>query len=364
MKARRVTKCLTIFLVLAIALLAMPFFVTPQSALAEDFSAETRQDEYFSLSMTAKSRQNTPLPLVTQQDAEGKVTYLCFQWRDLQYLQFHISAAATAPKYGSYHFVVTHKQSETLSALLDAKEESLYDGTLDDSALGKNRILDLFYNIDSVVAEELNPTTFAGKDYGLYRFDFVYSREVEGEFKDVSLGDSIYVAILPDRNIKEIMQNNSIQIVHSVSSSNRLINVFHLSFSNPDALRYVNPDLITWVAYGKGSDNIEYCLTEEMKMLDVELANCAPIYENFSIHGTNFLLDTREIEGTWQAYAIVKDYDGEEFRLPTTEELSTIKVPPKNYVWLILLIVGIVLFVLFLIAILVLMLMKKREKIW
>ena len=106
-------------------------------------------------------------------------------------------------------------------------------------------------------------------------------------------------------------------------------------------------------------------MTEEMKALDLDLSNCSVIWENYpNMNGTNFVLDTKEIEGTWRAYAIVKDYDGEEFRIPQTEELSTIKVPPKNNVWLILMIVGIVLLILFLVAILILYIMRKREKVW
>lgn len=358
MKVRKFGKILTIFLCFAFIVLAMPFSFSAQPTFAENFTSETRSDENFTMKMTSTSRQNTSLPKITKKDTQDKNTYLCFQWRDLKRLDFHITADNHSLKEGQYYFKVTHMQTETLLPVFNNQEKTIYQGEIGDFV-----VLDLYYNIDSVLEEDPAPKNFAGHDYGLYKFDFIYSRQVSGEFKDVSLG-AIFVAVLPDRDIAERLQAENVRIMYSVSSSNELINVINLSLSG-DALKYVRPDLITWVAYGTSTDNVNYCLTQEMKDLDIELANYVVVWENYqNIHGTKFVLDTKEIEGIWQAYCIVKDYDGQEFTIPVTEGLSTIKILPKNWFWLIILILGIVLVLLLVLALAIVFVMKKREKVY
>lgn len=366
MSSRTKINFFMILCVFALILSATSFFSMPSTTYAETFLGESRTDDpispNFTMTMTATSRQNTSLPRTEKMDETGTINYLCFQWRDLYRLNFRINATPNPELvFGNYTFKVTHFGDDKLVPLLDNDPEILYQGEVGDFSR-----LDFYYFVDEIINEDSTGTNSAGHGFGLYKFDFVYNRLVSGQFEEFSLGESIYVAVLPDTNIEELISNQNLGIVYSVSSSNHMVNVFNLSLSR-DVLKYVKPDRITWIAYGTGTDHVNYCLTQKMKDLDVKRAGDIVIWEKYdekNMHGTSFLLSTNEIEGIWAADCIIKNAEGDVILNLKINNLSTIKVPPKNYVWLILLIICILILLIFIIAMIFIWRMKKKEKVW
>ncbi len=361
----KLCKFKNIFVLMAcfvLLLLAALPLTPPGIAFAEESAEVTRTDANFSMTMTAINRQNDDLAYRVQTDESGKISYFCFDWRQLERLDFHFTANSSNMSGGEYKFLVTYAADDKLQSHLNGTTEKLYEGLVGDFT-----ILDLYYNIDKSTSNSSIPRNFNGHDFGLYKFDFVYSQMVNGEFKDIALGDSIYVAVFPDTNIKEIVQDHSdMEILYYVSSSNGLMNVFNLSLSDENALRYVRPDRITWVAYGTGLDKVDYVLTNQMKNLDSSLTHNVVLWQSYyKQNGTSFVLDSKEIEGIWTAYCIIKDYDNQEILRVSTTGLSTIKEEQKSSLWLILLLVGISLFVLLVIALVIMFVMKRKEqKVW
>lgn len=382
MKKIKIGKFLTFFCVLAALFVAIPHFLQTKNVSAENFFCETIQDsalsseteqeyfygetisdENFSVTMSATSRKKTLLIRDEQMDKTDTITFLCFKWRDLLRLNFQF-IANTNPnmQFGEYEFRVVHVGKDDLQPILNNFHETLYQGVVGDF---KNT--DFRYFIDTTFDEEDTDNNAAGHGFGLYKFDFLYEywNSAAECFEQINLGKSFYVAVLPDTNVKELIGDAELSIVHSVESSNHMLNVYNLGLSR-DVLKYVRPDLVVWLAYGKSIDNEEYCLTEEMQSFDESLINRFVIWDEYpqSIYGPTFKLETKDIEGYWTAQCIIRDTGGDVILTLEANNLSTVKVAPKSYVWLILLILGILLLLLLIVALVITYIMKKREKVW
>ena len=353
MKLGKVGKFLAVFCLVAIVFLAIPVFSQTEFASAEDFYGETIQDQNdnFSVTMSALSRQRTLLARDEQMDETETVTYLCFKWRDLLRLNFHFIATPNPEtRFGNCEFRVVHVAKDTLTPILNNTHETLYKGLIDDF---KN--MEFRYFIDTTFEEANTTTNSAGHGFGLYKFDFVYEywNSAGEKFEPISLGKSFYVAVLLDTNVEELVKNTELSIV------------FNLALSK-DVLKYVRPDLVVWVAYGTSTENVNCCLTEEMKKFDEKLIGDFVVYDEYpqSIYGPTFKLQTKDIEGIWSAKCIIRNTGGDVILSLQTSNLSTVKVPPKDYVWLILLILGILLLILLIISFIIIRRMKKSEKVW
>lgn len=329
------------------------------------FTTETRSDNSFIMEMKAVARANNSLQR-NEQTVTNKlgqeITYLVFSWRELSQLTFHFQLNRSEEiSYNSMLFQVSHIRSETLSPVIDSGTlDTLYTNNLE----GFSR-MNFIYNIDSVVNTQMNETSSSGHDFGLYKFDFSYTSTIKG-IESSKVLNSIYVAVIPD-DIDKITSNQEIHILYSVSSANELINKFECTLSN-DSFKYVNPDRITWIAYGTDIENSKYCLSKKMIEEDSYYVNYIPFWQVYptSDHGTSFVLDTNGVEGVWTVECIIRNTDGtEKFQVrPILEGLSTIRTPHPSYLWLILLIVGLSIILLVVIALLITLRMKKSEKVW
>ncbi len=370
---KKICSCFALVLVLA-----LPFFTRAENAFADEavaspFTDEVRSDEFFTMKMTATSRTNSSMQRVEEkilhEVAEGEekeITYLCFQWRELSRLNFQFTFRKTEGiTFGRYNFQVTHMGSEDLNTPFGTNDpEVLNSGDI--AELAKNvssSKFDFYYYIDSTAQISTN-TVANGYGFGLYKFDFQYQRfvgteEVETTF---NLGE-IYVAVIPD-DIDQISPNTPVEITQTRTTGNGLITVYELRLSG-DAFTYVNPARITWLVYGADTANRKYVLTKDMLDADVEYANYYVLWDTpCEDNGADFLLDTNKVEGVWNVECTIKNSDGTVKITRILEGLSTIKVEPKSYLWLILLIVGLFILLLIIIAFIISWRMKKSEKVW
>lgn len=336
---------------------------TNQTYAEEVFTRVTVSDNNFTMKMTADSRKNISLPkqIQTVESETGNVSYYCFKWRDLENLQFNFSAdlSSETTTFSSYQFLVTNLQTDDLTSSFGVSEPTvLYEGSIYSNKFSEFTI---YYYIDSDSQISESATTKKGNDFGLYKFDFNYTSTEDEVTRKVSIGE-IYVAILPD-DVDEIEPSN-LKILYSVSSSNKLMNIFKLYLSN-DSYKYVNPKYIQWNVVGIDKTNTEYVLSEKIK-------NDTPAYANYhyiwsaqspvETFGTNFIFDSNDIEGTWTVFCTITNEDGVEKLKLTQNDLSTIKYQKPSYIWLIIVII-VVVFVLIAIITLII-LKKKRDKIW
>ncbi len=353
----------------------MPFFSTNKtmacsqiSANETVFSSLTREDESFFLTMSATSRSNSDVfyQIQTKKNSlENDVTYVCFNWSDLQRLDFKINSHFIENAvYDTYAFNMTYVRSEYLEnapSFGNSKTEELSKDSLAQNPFTR---LDLHFYEDSDMDIQLDNYSFLGHDFGLYKFDFTYSYSLNDEISSRSLGE-IIVAILPD-DIDKISAGEVPTIVYSRSSSNALLNVFNCSLSLP-VFKYVNPDHIQWIAYGTDIYNTRYCLTQQLvEDESMDFANYLPMWQSYDNTGLSFVLDTNEIEGTWNVRCIVRNSDGTEKYLQpiVVEGLSTVKIQPPDRTWLILLVVFVCVAVLVVVSLLFTYIMKKHEKVW
>ncbi len=364
-KAKLSSKIL-IALLLALTFLSLGIFSLQKThtANAVDFTEVTTQNNNFSMSMSANARQSVILPLdlrPTENIVGEQIDFYCFQWRDIESLRFRFrgNIASSTTNFLRYRFVLTYLETEDLtSSLGTTNPETLYQGNI---SLNSFSQFDFYYYIDSdaSIAETANRCT--GHDFGLYKFDFIYTYLEDDIEIEVSIGD-IYVAILPD-DIDSISATNT-RLMYTVSSSNRLMNIFNIYLSD-STYRYVNPKYLQWEAEGYDTMNVNYVLTEAMRDSDIDYANCRtlwPALPDERITGTNFVFDSNEIEGTWTVRCVIKNSDGSEKQTLTLQNLSTIKYERPSYVWLILLILCLILLLAGIILLIIFA--KKRDKIW
>lgn len=288
-------------------------------------------------------------------------TYYTFKWRDISYLTFSFSADIdnSSNQYTAYEFKLTYIETEDMATPFGTgKETTLTNGNISENSFNS---FSFDYHIDSNADIYESTTRCKGNDFGLYKFDFTYTFS-SGETKDItrSLG-AFYVAIQPD-DIDTATHEN-MQILYSVSSSNKLMNVYNLYLSTDD-YKYVNPKYIEWVVIGMDKAKTNYVYSEKMRNDNISYANYKAIWPTSQSepYGTSFLFDSNDIEGEWTAICIIKDSQGNEKARFTADGLSTIKKEEKSYIWLILIIVVSVLLLGGIIALIVFYL--KRDKIW
>lgn len=329
------------------------------------FTEETVADECFSMAISVNPRRkNFSLEKVvkTIEDTAGEnLSYYCFNWRDVDYLKFKINSKNLSEKrVVGLKLVVTNLQSTYLESSVGVNESTiLYETVV------KNNIFapfEFYYYIDSEseITEGVNRSK--GNDFGLYKFDCIYTylEEDSSNPTQVSLGD-ICVAIIPDKI--DTIDASRTKILYDIKSSNKLMNVFKLYLSN-DAYKYVNPKHLQWVVVGTDKENVNYILTKKQKEDDLDkYGNYRYIWDSLeSTSGQTFVFDSNDVEGTWTVYLQIINDDDEIIKTLTASDLSTIKVTKSSDIWwIIILIVSI--FVLAGIVTLIIV-KKKKDKVW
>ena len=361
----------SVFLAIFLLLAGTLFFCSlgAQSASAETFSGQSVSDDNFTVMMRANGRRNALQRDERTYNVHGKdITYYCFRWRDLESLSFFFSSRIQNKKvqFSSYSFDVAFLQTDNLSLSFGTEEEekqNLFTGNIANNTFSQPNF---YYYVDSNRTDNPTSSRANGKDFGLYRFTFSYTLFDESTMQAPSTIalEPLYVSVMPD-DINSIPSTQDIKIVYSISSSKKLLNAFNFSLSN-DSFRYVKPELIEWQVTGIGKDKRYYCLNKKMKEENMIYANYTALWDSTeSVNGTSFLFDSNDVEGTWDVVCIIRNPDGvtEKMRL-TLSDLSTIKAPSPSYLWLILLIIGILIVLAVVISLIVVIKHKKHEKVW
>lgn len=347
-------------------------FTQTETANADIFMDYTVKDENFSMKMTANSRKSISLPLdkrTVQNTAGQTIEYYCFKWRDISNLKFTFTGISTSQTktMKSYKFLLTNIQTDDLTtqvsqSIVGSKFSTLCQGDIANNSFSK---FDFNFYIDKNVDITETATRCKGNDFGLYKFDFIYTYEEDQQIISRNIGNAgsgdIFVAILPD-DIDSIEQDGT-KILYAVSSSNKLMNIFNLYLST-DTYKYVNPKYLEWVVTGTDKNNVNYVYSQQMKDENINYANHKAIWTSppSSANGTSFIFDSNDIEGVWTANCTIKNSDGTNKSVLAVQNLSTIKIQEKSYLWLIFLIIAIVVIVVVTITLIVLY--KKKEKIW
>lgn len=347
------------------------FSLTPKSnfAKADFFSSQTISDTNFSMELNASARNiSTSLALDKRQisttvgDETFEYEYFCFKWRELAHLRFRFNSTIFDSPYSfkSYQFVLTYVESENLQSSFGNGTEKI----LSESALIENSFspFDFYYYIDRDAQINEGKERSKGYGFGLYKFDFKYSYLGDEEQEITRSIGAFYIAVLPD-DIDSATHGENMQILYSVSSSNRLLNVYNLYLSRDD-YKYVNPKYVQWLVVGADLQKTNYVYSEKIRNNSIQYANYKAIWQTPPNEpcGNSFVLDTNNIEGTWTAYCIIKDSQGNEKARFSVDNLSTIKKAEPSYVWLIILIVLSVLVIAGIVGLTVFYL--KKQKVW
>lgn len=338
-------------------------FQTNADNLSDGIFIEKKVDNgKFAMTLTANARKQVSLPLREQNTTTTvgeEINYLCFNWRDLEHFKFSFSSSINtlSTNFKSFKFLLTNLQTDDLTTSIGVKEpEILFQSNIINNKFDP---FDFYYYVDKNIDINESATRSKGNDFGIYKFDFVYTYMEEENEISVSIGD-LYIAVLPD-DIDSIPQQE-IKIMYAISSSNKLMNVFNLYLSN-DSFKYVNPKFLKWVVVGIDQMNVNYVLTQKMKDENLNYANHKVVWQTIqNTNGTSFIFDSNDIEGTWTAYCIINNSNGTEKMTLSVNNLSTIKIEKPSYVWLILLIVSLVLVLGGIIGLIVFR--KKRDKVW
>ncbi len=331
---------------------------------ANNFAQHSVDDGKFSMTMSATPRKSSPLPedirYITNY-VDEEITYYCFKWSDLESLKFRFNSNIQNSQntYTGYKFLLNFYQTDDLKTSLGTKEPiTLHSGDITNNNFTQ---FDFFYYIDKNSEIKETSTSRKGNDFGIYKFDFVYTYFDENNEISVSIGD-IYLAILPD-DIDTINSSN-LKLLYSVSSSDKLMNIFNIYFSNDD-YKYVNPKYLQWNVIGVDQHNRNYVLTEKIKNDNPNFSNYETVWTSIEpekLLGTNFIFNSNDIEGKWTVSCSIKKSDGTQKQLLQIKDLSTIKKAKPSYVWLILVIVFSVLLIFGIIALIIFN--KKKEKVW
>ena len=344
------TKHLLSFLVvLPILILSFGFCfsVAPKVSSADDSSATTISpvtDGVFTFSATPYSRESTVLPCtkktVTNNIGET-VEYNVFSWREISHMTFNFSAdlRGSPNTYVNSTFVVGNVQTENL-ATDDGQMEyvTLFSNKISNNAFSVPNFHFYFDNDSSITETAIRKI---GNDFGLYKFEFSYTLVEDGVGHPISIG-AMYVAILPD-DIDEVVSSiplSTLGLTYSVSSSNKLMNIYKLTLSMEDEFKYVNPSRLVWTVVGKNRNNIDYVLTPEMKESSIDYSGYHVIWESqmpTEPEGVSFVFDSNNIEGTWIVTCTIYDSEDNVKATVHSESLSTLKAPRKSYLWLIIL---------------------------
>lgn len=370
-----------VMLVLGFSILQPTELVHAADGVQTPFVSAVSKDENFSLTMTATDR-TSPNKVFTERkqmvypNAGEQAEFYLFQWRDLGLLTFNFlhlqNPESPQLVFLNFNFTVTFLQSEDLNLPItggDTVFENLYSGPI-------GLFSPFYYYIDSVGLDRDNPTSTNGHDFGLYKFEFSYELFDPSLMPDPSATPPprslapIYVAVIPD-DIMEVLGEEA-KILYSVSSSNDLLNMFHLYISN-GKFKYINPAHLIWRVEGIDKNNNLYCRDEAMKSTDDRYTDFKTVKPSFDdYHGTSFDFDSNGIEGEWEISLILryKNPNGDdpeyiEIVLDTVSGLSTFKVKkPFPWWWLLLVLLLIV------IAVLIVMIIankkhkKDEAKVW
>lgn len=389
MRARGMQICLVVFLVVFLPAIFFTFAIAPkiqyanaeESISTEEPLTETPTEEpldeeptenlteiadltdrngFFTVRSSPVGR--TTLPSYTLQtvttDSGEEITYYCFKWRDISSITFSFSSNISNSRYifTNYEFIVTSIQDENLETPIgQGNTQRLLSNVITNN---RPTFPNVYYYFDSETNTSDSSTRFSGNDFGLYKFDFNYTyteNTTNSTSHTISIGE-IYIAIVPD-DIDPISASQT-SLTYTVSSSNRLMNIYNLSFSNKDTFKYVNPKYIQWTVLGNDKDNVSYVLTKEYR--DEFYPTYSYIWSALPDdmqEGDSFILDTNDIEGEWTVYCTIYNSDGSVKAILSTAILSTIKHQEKSNIWWILLIILIII----LIAITISLIINRRK---
>lgn len=331
-------------------------FVPQKSASAEVFNTVQIGDDNFSMSLGVNSRNNSALPLktMTVETDAGTINYYVFEWKDLEDLQFRFQSDIenSTKTFTQYEFLVSHRAHENDEQTV----ETLYHGNIANNNFSS---FEFYYYIDSNFNITESATRCKGNDFGYYKFDFNYTYTEDNEAHTISIGE-FYIAVLP-QDVNSVPETN-VKLLYTVTSSNKLMNVFNIYLSN-DSYKYVDPANLQWNVVGTDKMNFNYVLSKVIQEKNLsEYANYRVLYENLKDPiGTNFIFDSNDIEGTWTAILTIKSDNGND-KVLQVSGLSTIKQQQTSYLWLIFLIIGIIILIASIILLIVLR--KKRDKVW
>lgn len=361
--------CLMTFAVLFAGLCFFSLPTAKSTASADFFSSQKTSDSNFSMELFATGRKiSSVLPLdkrhieTTVGDETFSYDYYCFKWRDVEHLRFRFDSNIlnSSNTFTSYQFLVTYIESENL-------EETFGNGTekiLSENSISENSFspFDFYYYVDSDAQVNDSKERSKGFGFGLYKFDFNYTYTDEDQQTITRSIGEFYIAILPD-DINTTTHSEKIQILYSVSSSNRLLNVYNLYLSRDD-YNYVNPKYIEWLVTGTDLEKTSYVYSQKIKDSNIQYANYKAMWQTppNAPYGKSFVFDSNNIEGNWTVYCIIKDTNGNEKASFFVDNITTVKKAETSYVWLILVIVISVLVLSGIIALVVFY--YKKQKVW
>ena len=333
------------------------------SSNAEIFMDASVTDSYFTMKMEAVPRKLSTTLYKDVREIESvagiKANYYCFKWRDLEYLKFKLTGTnLTEKNYLSTKLVLSNIQSNTIDSAIGVEREEII--LTADVRSGYYAPTEFYYYIDSDIDLAESLYQIKGNDFGLYKFDFIYTYLEKGEQVDVSVGD-ISVAVIPDR-VDEILETNT-KIEYEIKSSNRLMNTYKLKLST-DEYKYVNPKYLEWVILGENLEKTSYILTKQQKERELgKYANYKYIWDDLdSVNGKEFIFDSNDIEGNWTAYLKISNEDLSEHKTLVLENLSTVKQQKKTNFWWIIILIGSCL--LLVLSISLIIARHKKDKVW
>lgn len=365
-------KIFSLFAMLALvpAIFFSMFFLSKET----NASAETKasissiddvsdKNSYFTMKATPVSRNGGTIigstQTVTTENGDRK--FYCFNWRDISSITFNFTSNLSGSKsiFTNYQFLVTAIQTENLQTSMgQASPKQLISGTITSNSPSFPNV---YYYMDSNTNTSDSQYKFSGNDFGIYKFDFNYTfvedSSSDSQAHTLSIGE-LYIAILPDD--VDTISVGRVSLKYTVTSSKELMNVYQITFSNPEIFKYVNPKYIKWSVFGKDKKNAEYVLTKAIR--DNGYLSYKYIWEALPTEmqeGSSFILDTNNIEGTWNVHCTIYNSDWTEKTSLSTGKLSTIKHKEKSYIWLIL---GIVFGVIIIATTIVLLIYKNKNK--
>ncbi len=365
-------KIFSLFAMLALvpAIFFSMFFLSKET----NASAETKasissiddvsdKNSYFTMKATPVSRNGGTIigstQTVTTENGDRK--FYCFNWRDISSITFNFTSNLSGSKsiFTNYQFLVTAIQTENLQTSMgQASPKQLLSGTITSNSPSFPNV---YYYMDSNTNTSDSQYKFSGNDFGIYKFDFNYTfvedSSSDSQAHTLSIGE-LYIAILPDD--VDTISVGRVSLKYTVTSSKELMNVYQITFSNPEIFKYVNPKYIKWSVFGKDKKNAEYVLTKAIR--DNGYLSYKYIWEALPTEmqeGSSFILDTNNIEGTWNVHCTIYNSDWTEKTSLSTGKLSTIKHKEKSYIWLIL---GIVFGVIIIATTIVLLIYKNKNK--
>ena len=154
-----------------------------------------------SVIMNANGRRNALQKeerTVTVQDRQ--ITYLCFNWRDLESLSFNFQSEVedSTHQFTSYKFDVTYLRTDDLTKSFgNSNPKTLFENNISNNIFFQPNF---YYYIDSNRLESNSTNRVNGNGFGLYKFSFSYTylnSDTMQQPSTVALGQ-FYIAVFPD----------------------------------------------------------------------------------------------------------------------------------------------------------------------